>query len=230
MKKLFWASVTVLIGFGAVVLAIAALNHPTSEKPDITVAKLNGTAKTAKGVLPHADLEIAVYPNSMSGAHGEDGGKHPDWVSYGPTSNFQVPANTHVTITIKQYDGGEKLRSPYFRSVIGTVDGNATWNGKPYTELALDEIGHTFTIHSLPTNQDDFFLNVPLPLVDEDILVAAEDKGEYPEPQVIVFSFVTGGPGEYVWNCEFPCGDGTYGNFGDAMSSLGYMAGKFKVV
>ena len=196
----------------------------------ISVAKLNGTAKTAKGVLPHADLEIAVYPNSMSGAHGEDGGKHPDWVSYGPTSNFQVPANTHVTITVKQYDGGEKLRSPYFRSVIGTVDGNATWNGKPYTELALDEIGHTFTIHSLPTNQDDFFLNVPLPLVDEDILVAAEDKGEYPEPQVIVFSFVTGGPGEYVWNCEFPCGDGTYGNFGDAMSSLGYMAGKFKVV
>ena len=230
MKKLFWASVTVLIGFGAVVLAIMGLNYQKSEKPDITVAKLNGTAKTAKGVLPHADLEIAVYPNSMSGAHGEDGGKHPDWVSYGPTSNFQVPANTHVTITIKQYDGGEKLRSPYFRSVIGTVDGNATWNGKPYTELALDEIGHTFTIHSLPTNQDDFFLNVPLPLVDEDILVAAEDKGEYPEPQVIVFSFVTGGPGEYVWNCEFPCGDGTYGNFGDAMSSLGYMAGKFKVV
>ena len=230
MKKLFWASVTVLVGFGSVVLAIMGLNYQKSEKPDFTVAKLNGTAKTAKGVLPHADLEIAVYPNSMSGAHGEDGGKHPDWVSYGPTSNFQVPANTHVTITIKQYDGGEKLRSPYFRSVIGTVDGNATWNGKPYTELALDEIGHTFTIHSLPTNQDDFFLNVPLPLVDEDILVAAEDKGEYPEPQVIVFSFITGGPGEYVWNCEFPCGDGTYGNFGDAMSSLGYMAGKFKVV
>ncbi len=230
MKKLFWASVTVLVGFGSVVLAIMGLNYQKSEKPDFTVAKLNGTAKTAKGVLPHADLEIAVYPNSMSGAHGEDGGKHPDWVSYGPTSNFQVPANTHVTITVKQYDGGEKLRSPYFRSVIGTVDGNATWNGKPYTELALDEIGHTFTIHSLPTNQDDFFLNVPLPLVDEDILVAAEDKGEYPEPQVIVFSFITGGPGEYVWNCEFPCGDGTYGNFGDAMSSLGYMAGKFKVV
>ena len=230
MKKLFWASVTVLVGFGSVVLAIMGLNYQKSEKSDFTVAKLNGTAKTAKGVLPHADLEIAVYPNSMSGAHGEDGGKHPDWVSYGPTSNFQVPANTHVTITVKQYDGGEKLRSPYFRSVIGTVDGNATWNGKPYTELALDEIGHTFTIHSLPTNQDDFFLNVPLPLVDEDILVAAEDKGEYPEPQVIVFSFVTGGPGEYVWNCEFPCGDGTYGNFGDAMSSLGYMAGKFKVV
>ena len=230
MKKLFWASVTVLVGFGSVVLAIMGLNYQKSEKSDFTVAKLNGTAKTAKGVLPHADLEIAVYPNSMSGAHGEDGGKHPDWVSYGPSSNFQVPANTHVTITVKQYDGGEKLRSPYFRSVIGTVDGNATWNGKPYTELALDEIGHTFTIHSLPTNQDDFFLNVPLPLVDEDILVAAEDKGEYPEPQVIVFSFVTGGPGEYVWNCEFPCGDGTYGNFGDAMSSLGYMAGKFKVV
>ena len=230
MKKLFWASVTVLVGFGSVYLAIIGLNFQKSEKPDYTIAKLNGTANTAQGVLPHADLEIAVYPNSMSGAHGVDGGKHPDWVSYGPTYNFQVPAKTHVTITVKQYDGGEKLRSPYFRSVIGTVDGNATWNGKPFTELALDEIGHTFTIHSLPTNQDDFFLNVPLPLVDEDILVAAEEKGEYPEPQVVVFSFITGGPGEYVWNCEFPCGDGTYGNFGDAMSALGYMAGRFSVV
>ena len=134
-----------------------------------------------------------------------------------------------MTITVFQYDSGETLNNDFFSHVIGTVDGNATWNGKPFTELALDEIGHTFTIHSLPTNQDDFFLNVPLPLVDEDILVAAEEKGEYPEPQVVVFSFITGGPGEYVWNCEFPCGDGTYGNFGDAMSALGYMAGRFSV-
>jgi len=198
MKKLFWASVTVLVGFGSVVLAIMGLNYQKSEKPDITVAKLNGTAKTAKGVLPHADLEIAVYPNSMSGAHGEDGGKHPDWVSYGPTSNFQVPANTHVTITIKQYDGGEKLRSPYFRSVIGTVDGNATWNGKPYTELALDEIGHTFTIHSLPGTNNNFFLNVPLPAVPDDQM--SENEGEYINAQVVTFTFITPDSGEYIWN------------------------------
>lgn len=229
MKKLFWATMTLVLGAGLVVLAIVGLNYQKSELPGVTLAKLNGTAKTSKGELPHADLEISVYPNSMSGAHGPDGGKHPDWVSYGPTSNFQVPANSHVTITIKQYDGGEKLRSPYFRSVIGTVDETATWNGKPFKELALEAIGHTFTVHGLPTNQDDFFLNVPLPLVDEDILVAAEEEGKYPEPQIIVFSFITGGPGEYVWNCEFPCGDGTYGNFGDAMSSLGYMAGRFTV-
>ena len=230
VKKLFWATVTVALGAGAVVISILGLNFQKSELPAVTVARVSGTADTPQGKLPHALLEMAVYPNSQSGAHGPDGGKHPDWVSYGPTSNFQVPAHSLVTITLKQYDGGEKLRSPYFRNVVGTVDGSATWNGKLFKELKLENIGHTFTIHGLPTNQDEFFLNVPLPLVDEEILVAAEDKGEYPEPQVIVFSFITGGAGEYVWNCEFPCGDGTYGNFGDAMSSLGYMAGRFTVV
>jgi hypothetical protein len=47
---------------------------------------------------------------------------------------------------------------------------------------------------------------------------------------VTTFSFYTGGVGEYVWNCEFPCGDGTYAKFGAAMSKYGYMSGKVSVV
>ena len=41
--------------------------------------------------------------------------------------------------------------------------------------------------------------------------------------------FITGGPGEYIWNCEYPCGDGTIAKFGAAMSTMGYMSGHFTV-
>jgi hypothetical protein len=54
--------------------------------------------------------------------------------------------------------------------------------------------------------------------------------GTLPAPVVTTFSFYTGGVGEYVWNCEFPCGDGTYAKFGAAMSKYGYMSGKVSVV
>jgi hypothetical protein len=46
---------------------------------------------------------------------------------------------------------------------------------------------------------------------------------------VVRFSFMTGGPGKYVWNCEFPCGDGTYAKFGAPMSTRGYMSGTLTV-
>ena len=51
-----------------------------------------------------------------------------------------------------------------------------------------------------------------------------------PKGHVVTFSFVTGSKGEYVWNCEYPCGDGTYGKFGNAMSAYGYMSGKVSVI
>jgi len=38
---------------------------------------------------------------------------------------------------------------------------------------------------------------------------------------VVTFSFRTKGPGKCVWNCEFPCGDGTYAKFGEPMSTRG---------
>ena len=42
---------------------------------------------------------------------------------------------------------------------------------------------------------------------------------------VITFSFKTGKPGVYHWQCFVPCGSGTiYGN-GGPMQTMGYMTG-----
>jgi hypothetical protein len=59
---------------------------------------------------------------------------------------------------------------------------------------------------------------------------AKTNKDGYPEdPQKIEVTFITGDPGKYVWNCEFPCGD-MYQEFGGPMQTRGWMAGTFEVV
>lgn len=220
------ASAAVAAGILVVVLAGATLAR-AGETPGLLHATVKGTAQTPVGVLPHAFLELATYPDSMAGEHGPDGGSKPDWVSYGPTTNLSVPAHSLVTVTIKQYDGGEKITNPWFAKVHGTVDGTMTVDGKTETGSNPDAIGHTFTIHALPTNQDPLFVSVPLPAIPED--TPAAPGSDYPAPYLVVFSFVTGSPGEYVWNCEYPCGDGTYAKFGGPMSTRGYMSGTFTV-
>ena len=67
---------------------------------------------------------------------------------------------------------------------------------------------------------------MPLPAVPDDAPVGADG---YPAPHVVTFSFVTRGPGSYVWQCEFPCGDGTYAKFGGPMSQQSYMSGTITV-
>jgi hypothetical protein len=163
----------------------------------------------------------------MAGEHGKKGGQHPDWVSYGPKSNFQVPAHSLVTITIDQYDGGESLNNSFFAKPRGTIGGTETVDGKTVSRVNPDTVGHTFTIHAAPTNQDPLFVSVPLPAVADD--APAMPHSDYPAPHVVTFSFITGGKGEYVWNCEFPCGDGTYAKFGGPMSTRGFMSGTFTV-
>lgn len=223
MKRWGWLVLTVVLGvvFVGAVGAFFSLTSPQSTLP-VLKAEVRGTADTPKGVMPHAFLEISSWADSMAGeCHGDGGGPEPDWVSFCPTTNFQVPANSLVTITVKQYDGGEVITNPYFARVHGTVDGTATANGETFTEIAPDKVGHTFTMRNISgSGQDAVFVSVPLELSEDENVT----------PNVIEFSFYTGAPGTYYWNCEFPCGDGTLANFGGPMATQGYMAGEIAVV
>jgi hypothetical protein len=134
-----------------------------------------------------------------------------------------VPAHALVTVTVRQYDSGEELNNPFFATVRGTVGGTMQLNGQTVHHVSPKHIGHTFTIHAAPGDQSPLFVSVPLPALSDD---AKPEKGsDYPKPNVIRFSFITGGPGQYVWNCEYPCGDGYYAKFGGPMSTRGYMSG-----
>ncbi|HEX3931060.1 MAG TPA: hypothetical protein VHW64_10160 [Nocardioides sp.] len=175
----------------------------------------------------HVYVNLSTYPDSMAGEHGKDGGANPDWVSYGPGTNIRVPAHSLVTVTISQYDGGEAITNPWFAKVHGTVGGTETVNGKPVTQVDPEEIGHTWTLHAAPTAQDSLFVSAPLPAVPDSAPLAPGSA--YPKPIEVTFSFYTKSPGKYVWNCEFPCGDGYYAKFGGPMSTRGYMSGTFTV-
>ena len=189
---------------------------------------------TPMGELPHATLDLAVYPNSSatippprtaSPIEAELLSGQP---FYHPSTSIQVPANSVVTITFTQYDGGGPIYNPFFAQVHGSMDGTMKVNGESVSGVDVKGVGHTFTVHQIPeSSQPSFFLSVPLPMNAANAKTGPEG---YPlDPQKIEVTFLTGDPGTYVWNCEFPCGD-LYQEFGGPMQTRGWMAGTFEVV
>ena len=221
---------------GAVVIGTTAFAlHTASPKPPLLVASSQAASSTGiAGVTKTATLNLESYPDSapITWRRTNGGvGPHPDWVSYGPSTELQVPANTLVTVTIQQYDSGEPIPNPgWWATVHGTVDGAMTVDGVKTSKIDPSHVGHTFTIHNYPSDtQPTLFVSVPLPAVADDAPVDPASPYGYQPPHVVTFQFVTKGPGTYAWNCEFPCGD-NYASFGGAMSSYGYMSGTLHVV
>jgi len=215
---------------GAIALgAVAFLLHASPDTAPTLVATTTGAASSTPGVRT-ASLELATYPDSTAITWRRDGGvgPHSDWVSFGPTTVLQVPSHAVITVTIKQYDSGGTIPNGFLATVAGTVGGTEILDGRPVKAIDPNTVGHTFTIHNFPSStQDPLFVNVPLPAVADNAPNAPGSN--YPAPRVITFKFVTGGPGTYAWNCEFPCGD-NYAGFGGPMGTNGYMSGTLNVV
>jgi heme/copper-type cytochrome/quinol oxidase subunit 2 len=139
-------------------------------------------------------------------------GMQKDWPAFSP-SNLVVPANSLVTITIRDYDLGNTAMpqgSP-FTTVQGTVNTGATADGRMFSSLASDKIAHTFTIPQLN-------VNVPLP----------GDGMNGKAYNTVTFSFRTGAAGTYAFQCLDPCGTGPMGMMGPMMTQ-GYMMGTLTV-
>jgi hypothetical protein len=183
------------------------------------------------------NLTLSVFPDSMV-CHGSGGGPHPEWVTYCPSTSIKVPAYSTVTVTIRQYDSSTTLHNPFFARVSGTVGNVILVNGRAVSQISPDSLGHTFTIQTPPDPEEtQLFVNVPLPGVSSSAPNAVTIAGgQYPKPNIIVFKFRTGKPGQYIWHCYIPCGTGLAGdgvggqnNFGGPMATTGYMAGTLTV-
>ena len=218
----------------AVVGVVGFTLHAASADPHgkLFATKSSETIEVDGKSYPKATITMGVYADSEQAK--EDGFElnKKDYVQYGPSNHIVLPAHTYVTMTIHGYDGGEKLNAPFFGKVVGTIGGTMNVDGVDVSEIPADQVQHTFTIHSLPSsNRDPLFINVPLQHVEEgdDGFLPTKDPGTNFKGHTITFSFLTGGAGEYVWNCEYPCGDGSYAKFGAAMSAYGYMSGKVTV-
>ena len=173
------------------------------------------------GVTIHLET-VAAISDAIAFPRPED--PHPDWVSYLPTTVLKVPANSVVTISIDQEDGASGLRNPYWAKAQGIIGG--TFHMSYFDDTGAPQVGD-FSELPDPTSLGHSFaipdLGVFVPLLG---ISDAAPAGSHNE---ITFSFKTGKPGIYRWQCFVPCGAGSiYGN-GNAMSSFGYMQGTLVV-
>src|SRR5437763_1813749 len=155
-KKLVAVIAAVLIVGALITLYIAdwATSFPKQITASIAPVNSEGTNLTLETVA-------AVGPRYSP--------THPDWVSYlvrrGGTwvhsTDYTVPANSIVHVTVFQFDGASGLRNPFLAQVQGTIGGTETVDGKPVNAIDPEEASHTFVVPQLG-------VFVPLPGVPEE--------------------------------------------------------------
>ena len=145
---------------------------------------------------------------------------HPTWVGYLPTTTYKVPANSLITITVDQEDTPSGLRNPYWGTARGIEGG--TFHMTYFDDKGNPQEGDFSSIPDPATAAHTFAIP------DLGVFVPLEGVNANAPPNsinVISFSFRTGAPGVFHWQCFVPCGSGTiYGN-GGPMQTLGYMGG-----
>lgn len=167
----------------------------------------------------------------------------PAWVSYlvkAPngvwvhTTQWELPAHTRIDVTDYEYDTGSPLRNQVWGLVTGVIGNSYSLQvggkGRTHTVGLVNGyagagIAHTFTVPTLG-------INVPLYGVADSAAHQCSVAPCHPTSahNLIKFSFVTPGPGQYRWQCFIPCGVGYVDGNGGPMDTLGYMAGFLKVL
>jgi hypothetical protein len=220
-KKLLGVSAAVAVVIALIVLYVA--DWATSFPKEISAA--SGPANSAG---PNLTLEtVASIGPKYSPSH-------PSWVSYlirsgghwVHSTDFTVPANSIVHVTIYQFDTPTGLRNPFLSEVQGTVGATATVDGKAVNSIEPEEASHTFAVPELG-------VFVPLPGVPEESKHPCEEAPCEPsttDHRTISFSFRTGGKGRFRWQCFVPCAAGFFFGNGGPMQTLGYMDGFINVV
>ena len=113
----------VVIGFA--VWAVIGFLLPQPSTIDFTAAPARGAV----------DMTVQTVPAIGFGFQ-------PVWVSYlvqNPQGQWihstiwKLPAHTRINVTLDQYDSGSPLRNQNWGRVQGTIGGQATYNGKPFS-------------------------------------------------------------------------------------------------
>lgn len=214
---------SLIIGFGVLAVVWLGLRSSASlgNEPPIYQAQKTGPNS--------ATLTIATYPDSQV-CHPDAPEPQIGWVSYCPSTSFELPPNSTITVVISNYDSATELHNGYFRQVQGTVGSVEMVNNKPVSQVDVGNVAHTFTIQSKPDDPNPLFVSVPVVGVANNAPNAPNSN--YPKPNIISFQFHTGAAGTYIWHCYDPCGSGLEGGnegFGGPMSTTGFMAGTITV-
>lgn len=166
------------------------------------------TAPVSVGRAPRPSNHIALDIMPV-----KPGGPAEGYAAYVPSTLLTAPAHSLITVTIRNFDlDATPLPAASTNArVSGTVGGVASVDGSAYRALDPTEIAHTFTIPRLG-------VNVPIP--------AHSASGH--RYVTVTFSFQSGAPGTYAWQCFDPCGEGP-GGLGGPMDDDSYMRGTLTV-
>jgi uncharacterized protein YaiE (UPF0345 family) len=205
-----------LVLFGLLVLGVLVagfiLGFALRFPPSLSAS----AAASGQGVSIHLET-VGAVKDAITFSRPDD--PHPDWVAYLPTTILKVPSNSIVTVTIDQEDSASGLRNPFWARAQGII---GTFHMKYFDDQGNPQEGDFSQLDDASTPAHTFAipeLGVSVPLLG---VSGAAPAGSM---NVITFSFRTGAPGVYHWQCFVPCGSGTiYGN-GGPMQTLGYMGG-----
>jgi hypothetical protein len=179
------------------------------------------------GATPSVNLTLQTVA-----AVGPQLSTNPNWVSYlvreggvwRRSTVWRLPANALVHVTIYNFDGASGLRNPLLGRPTGLV-GPELVDGRALIVMPPDQPSHTFAVPALG-------VLVPVAPVADD----AKNQCDYAPcdlamaHRTITFTFRTGKPGHYRWQCFVPCAAGWLYGFGGPMQTIGYMDGFLDVV
>ena len=221
MRRSHDSALAMLVLMGAVALVAGACSGGTAaagwtDAPAVPSSN-TAAAPTTPTVAPSApstageSLSLTILSDTMTGKAGWPVFLH---------SDFQLPANSTVIVTVTNFDnatplpkGGQQLAqasgivgNSFTVTPIIATDPNGS-AGPTRTESALDpaQVSHTFSLAALG-------INVPIaPLART------------------TFTFHTGGPCACAWHCLVPCGTAPAGYGGPMAATSGYMEGTLRV-
>jgi hypothetical protein len=196
-----------------------------------TLAGSPAYSPTVSGSTGHPVVNLEIQTVA---AVGPQLSRNPNWVSYLVKDQsgqwkretvWDLPAHATVHVTIYNFDGASGLRNPFLSQVQGTVGGRMRINGKPTDVINPDDASHTFTVPEMG-------ITVPLLGVPDN---AKHQCAEMPcslkqAHETMTFTFRTGKPGRFRWQCFVPCAAGFIDGFAGPMQTIGYMDGFIHVV
>lgn len=214
--RLLWAAAGLLVA--GTLLGLYVSGYIIGSPPSYTPAVQNGVVNLTLETVPSAGVVLSPT--------------HPDWVAYlvrrpdgelTRTTVWDLPAHATIRVTIYNFDGASGLRNPLFAEPRGIV-GRLLVDGRPVSVLDPSATSHGFLVPALG-------IVIPIPGVPAS---AKNQCGSAPcsldqAHRTIVFTFRTGAPGHFRWQCFVPCAAGFLYGFGGPMQTIGYMDGFINV-
>src|SRR5437660_761909 len=91
----FGVVASIVLGFGVIAGVAFALGSISGLGYETGVWKAHKTGPNS------AELDLSTYPDSQV-CHSSDGNPQITWVTYCPSTSFEVPPNSLITVVIKQ--------------------------------------------------------------------------------------------------------------------------------